>query len=340
MLTVKQGDLSVQAIEVFSDPTGIYRSFEAQSNDPSSPAADGPSTRSTAIRQGQQSRMQLTTEQIERLQNEKPAITAEEPTIQTTMNASSGSQWLALVMSSGRLQVSVGLKRGNITRREGDSRTQIRALPDLALVLESDGLNASEPSFADDYTAADIDDENSTGERDTVTQMLFANIGTTSPRPHLLALHTSGRLNIYEAIPRFTLDTASQSRRSLAVRFRKVHTQLLPSPLKPKLSYTLVPFANIEGHTGVFITGEKPFWILSSDAHPLKAYPLKQSAHAFGRTTHLGGTGEYFIRIEDVSSPSPRIGRWLAHQLGLIHLLPPSNTYHRLCHAVRPIRDA
>ena len=49
--------------------------------------------------------MQLTAQQIERLQNEKPAISAEEPSIQATMNASQGSQWLALVTNRGQLQV-------------------------------------------------------------------------------------------------------------------------------------------------------------------------------------------------------------------------------------------
>lgn len=63
----------------------------------------------------------------------------------------------------------------------------------------------------------------------------------------------------------------------------------------------MIPFNNIEGLTGVFITGDRPQWVVSSDAHVVKAYGLKQAAFAFGKTTHLGGTGEYFIRIEDGS---------------------------------------
>lgn len=170
----------------------------------------------------------------------------------------------------------------------------------------------SEPSFADDFTPKDstdgraMEDETADSDPDPIRQMIFTPVGTSSsPRPHLMAMHASGRLNIYEAMPRFTLDTASQSRRSLAVRFKRVFTHLLPMPVKTRIPYTIIPFANIEGHTGAFITGEKPQWILSSDAHPLKAYSLKQSAFAFSRTTHLGGTGEYFIRIEDVSCRCP-----------------------------------
>jgi len=167
-------------------------------------------------------------------------------------------------------------------------------------VLESEGLTASDTSFTDDYipNEATMEDDE---EQDPVKQMLFTPVGAASPRPHLLVFHHSGRLNIYEALPRFTLDTSSQTRKSLAIRFKRVYNQHLPIPVTSKLPYTLIPFSNLEGQSGAFVTGERPQWILSSDAHPLKAYGLKQSAFAFARTTHLGGTGEYFIKIEDVS---------------------------------------
>jgi cleavage and polyadenylation specificity factor subunit 1 len=80
-----------------------------------------------------------------------------------------------------------------------------------------------------------------------------------------------------------------------------VFTQLLPSTAASRLPYHIISFSNIEGLSGAFITGEKPHWVVSSDAHPLRTYGLKQAAMAFGRTTHLGGAGEFFVRIEDVS---------------------------------------
>lgn len=85
------------------------------------------------------------------------------------------------------------------------------------------------------------------------------------------------------------------------MRFRKVHTQLLPVSSTSKLPYTVVPFFDIEGHSGAFITGEKPFWIVADDSHSVRAYGLKQAAMAFGKTTHLGKKGDYYILIEDVS---------------------------------------
>nr|XP_018259229.1 protein CFT1 [Kwoniella dejecticola CBS 10117]OBR81387.1 protein CFT1 [Kwoniella dejecticola CBS 10117] len=237
--------------------------------------------RSDAIKQGQQSKMQLTQQQIKRLQEQEPAISVEEPSRENAMNASKGTQWLSLLTNRGELQ--------------------IRSLPDLKLVLQTDGLGSSAHTFTDDLVDGLLDtDENEV--EDPVKQMVFCPIGKSTVRPHLLALHESGRLNAYEAQPRFTVDSSTQTRRSLAVRFKKVHTQLLPiSGGSTKLPYTIIPFAQIEGITGAFITGEKPHWIIGSEAHPLRTYALKQAAMAFGKTTHLGGKGEYFIRIEDGS---------------------------------------
>ncbi|ORX39210.1 cleavage and polyadenylation specific protein [Kockovaella imperatae] len=237
-----------QGVEVFSDVSGIYRTFEAGASAPNRIRA---------------TRMQLTQQQIKELQQEKPAIAED-----SSMEQMKGTKWLASI---------------------ANGVVQIRSLPDLQVVLESEGVCNSEPSFTDDYTGTPSD------LPDTVRQFLFHPIGKENPRPHVTILFSSGKLNIYEAQPRFTVDSSLQSRRSLAVRFRRVHTQVLPP------TSTLVPFTNIEGYTGLFITGEKPHWVLSSDAHPIRSFGLKQAAVAFGKTTHLGGTGEYFMRIEDGS---------------------------------------
>ncbi|WVQ81298.1 protein CFT1 [Cryptococcus sp. DSM 104549] len=290
------GPLACQAIEVFSDATGIYRTFEparSSDTDPSQPTNFSSHTKPTPSRPAapragpsQTSRIQLTAQQIKRLQEQEPAISTDAPSVEATMNAARGSQWLALLTKRGEFQV--------------------RSLPDLAVVLQSEGPGMSAPSFTDDLGEArygEKDREEEEGEEgDDVRQMVFCPIGKGAVRPHLLVLHHSGRLNAYEAQPRFTVDASLHSRRSLAVRFRKVHTQLLPiSGGSTRLPYTIHPFNNVEGLTGAFITGEKPQWIISSEAHPLRAYALKQAAMAFGKTTHLGGKGEYFIRIEDGS---------------------------------------
>lgn len=85
------------------------------------------------------------------------------------------------------------------------------------------------------------------------------------------------------------------------MRFHKSLTQVLST----RLPISIHPFANLENHTGAFITGQGPCWILLSEAHPVRSYALKQAAMAFGRTTHLGNMGDYFIRIEDVRQLVP-----------------------------------
>lgn len=258
--------------EVFTDTTGVYRTFEATQQQK---AADVEKVKAAA--RNTKSRTQLTGEQIKRLQETKPALAVDVETAETAFNAARGSQWLAVLASTGELQ--------------------LRRLPDLALVLQSNGVSQSEASFTDDLA----NDSSPPVLDDPVIQMLFCPIGKRTVRPHLIVLHSSGRTNIYEAQPRFTLDAQHQSRQSLAVRFRKVFTQLFPVIAGSQLEYQFIPFADIEGLTGAFLKGERPQWIISSDAHPVRAYGLKQAAYAFGKTTHHGGRGEYFMRIEDGS---------------------------------------
>jgi hypothetical protein len=106
---------------VFTDNTGVYRSFEAQTQTESQPtsAVNGSTSRSNPLRQGQAAKIQLTADQVLRLQNEKPAISAEEPSIQNAMNASQGSHWLAVVTERGLLQVSLA---GSKTAWKADER--------------------------------------------------------------------------------------------------------------------------------------------------------------------------------------------------------------------------
>jgi cleavage and polyadenylation specificity factor subunit 1 len=98
---------------VFTDDSGIYRSFEAQTatDGHDTPATGGTNNRVTATRSNQQSKIQLTADQVLRLQNEKPAISTEEPSIQNAMNASQGSHRLAVVTERGLLQVCLQILR-------------------------------------------------------------------------------------------------------------------------------------------------------------------------------------------------------------------------------------
>ena len=88
--------------------------------------------------------------------------------MESTMNASRGTQWLAALTTSGELQ--------------------IRSLPDLGMVLQSRGLITSESSFTDDQVGDVIMEEE---EHDTVQQLVFTPIGKEHPRPHFLVRMTT-----------------------------------------------------------------------------------------------------------------------------------------------------
>ena len=91
-------DGSCQSAEVFTDVSGIYRTFEA---------SDGPNTS-----RSRGSRL-LTDQQIKQLQEDKPAITAEAPSMEQAMNSAKGTQWLAMLTDPGVLQVGLALVRTN-----------------------------------------------------------------------------------------------------------------------------------------------------------------------------------------------------------------------------------
>lgn len=124
--------------------------------------------------------MQLTDQQIKRLQEEKPAISLEEPGVEMTLNSGRGTHWLAVLTETGELQVRIC----DCYKGEGKlTTTQIRSLPDLAVVLQSGGVSASDASFTDDYVEGAVCGDD---EVDEVKQMLFLPIGTHDPRPHLI----------------------------------------------------------------------------------------------------------------------------------------------------------
>lgn len=93
-----------QAAEVFTDVSGLYRTFEATQKDEHEHGADGPQAAKTS-KPTQRTRAQLTGEQLKRLQAAKPAIASDSATTESAFNASRGTQWLATLASSGELQV-------------------------------------------------------------------------------------------------------------------------------------------------------------------------------------------------------------------------------------------
>jgi hypothetical protein len=116
--------------------------------------------------------------------------------------------------------------------------------------------------------------------------------------------HASGRLTVYEAQPRYTLDTADvAARRTLAVRFSKVVTHLLP---RPKLARRIIPFEDIAGQSGAALTGFSALWISGRDAKPVEVVPDSSPAYAFSPYRAEDGSSNFVTSTPEVREvPSP-----------------------------------
>ena len=99
-----QQEAVYQAVDIFTDTTGIYRTFEAQ--EPTSPTLRA--SRST-IPKNQAERSQASARQIERLREEKPAISMDSTSVERTLRSSAGNQWLATLSTQGELVVCSAL---------------------------------------------------------------------------------------------------------------------------------------------------------------------------------------------------------------------------------------
>ena len=105
---------------------------------------------------------------------------------------------------------------------------------------------------------------------------------------------------MYEAQPRFTLDTAdTAARRSLAVRFRKVLAQTLP---RPKLARRMVAFSN-KGQSGVALTGFSPLWIVGGDVQSVRAVTESVPVYSIA-PFHGEGVEGYIASTSSVSGRS------------------------------------
>ncbi len=106
-------------------------------------------------------------------------------------------------------------------------------------------------------------------------------------------------MTVYEAQPRFTLDTAdTAARRSLAVRFRKVLAQTLP---RPKLPRRMIAFDVRTGQSGVALTGFSPLWIVGEDLQSVRA--VTESAPVYALAPFRGGDVDgYIVSTSSVSA--------------------------------------
>ncbi|KAJ9105514.1 hypothetical protein QFC21_001885 [Naganishia friedmannii] len=148
---------------------------------------------------------------------------------------------------------------------------------EFELIFKSNGLNNADQALVDDGLDRNESDhmdrsngaETHSGEDDPlrIEQICISHIGNRdNVRPYLMVLYSTDMLLVYEAQPRFTLESdAKTPRRSLAVRFRKVITKILG---RPKLSRSIVP-AMLEDCKFACLTGSQPVLLIEDELEGL-----------------------------------------------------------------------
>jgi hypothetical protein len=98
------------AVCIISDESGVFRTFDPSTGKQTEPK----SAKSQMTNAKSGNRMQLTSEQLARLQEAKPSIsTTIENDLEATVGINRGSHWLCAVTKTGRLEVG----RYDVTRR-------------------------------------------------------------------------------------------------------------------------------------------------------------------------------------------------------------------------------
>ncbi|KAF9818061.1 hypothetical protein IEO21_03022 [Rhodonia placenta] len=224
-------------------------------------------------------------------------------TLQAVMNAGSKTQWLILCRPQGVVE--------------------IWTLPKLALAFSTALAATLEPVLTDSYDppalSLPLDPPRKPQELD-VEQIVIAPLGESSPCLHLMVFLRSGQLAIYEALPAPPPTEPLPEIRTctLQVKFVKVmsrafdiqHTEEVERSIlaeQKRISRLLIPFVTspAPGQTlsGVFFTGDRPCWILSTDKGGVKVFPSGHSVvHGFTATSMWGSKGDFLLNYEEGSA--------------------------------------
>lgn len=117
---------------------------------------------------------------------------------------------------------------------------------------------------------------------------LITNDPLTPARPTLLLLKF-----VRVASQAFDIQRPEETEKSILAEQRKISRQLLPFTTSPTPGTT---------HSGVFLTGDRPCWILSTDKGAIKILPSGHSVvHAFTACSVWESKGDFLLYSEEVS---------------------------------------
>ncbi|CCL98048.1 uncharacterized protein FIBRA_00042 [Fibroporia radiculosa] len=229
-------------------------------------------------------------------------------TLQSVMNAGNRTQWLILCRPQGVIE--------------------IWTLPKLGLAFSTTHAAGLESVLTDLYDPPALsvpqDPPRKPQELD-IEQLLVAPLGESSPRPHLMLFLRSGQLAVYEVhstpVPAEPLPAARSS--TLLVKFVKVlsrafniqHSDEVEKSVlaeQKRISHLLIPFATSpspgQTFSGVFLTGDRPSWLLCTDKGGVKVLPSGHSVvHAFTASSVWESKNDFLLYSEE----GPSLMEWL-----------------------------
>lgn len=125
----------------------------------------------------------------------------------------------------------------------------------------------------------------------------------------------NGSLAVYEGFPSISSASTSSSASTLGVRFVKVLTRKLSTTIvkrnkdpesKPLARREFVPFSDLGGYSGVFLTGEDPLWLLATDHGPTRLFDhAEKGVYAFSTLRLESDTSRYIMQSKLVCLEVP-----------------------------------
>ncbi|KAF9008327.1 CPSF A subunit region-domain-containing protein [Cyathus striatus] len=204
---------------------------------------------------------------------------------------------------------------------------EIWTLPKLALAFSTAGLTSLENVLTDSYDTPALslpqDPPRKPQELD-IEQILLAPIGESSPIPHLCVFMRSGQLTVYEALPAAKQPVPANTRVAfLKIKFVKTASRAFEIQRpeegersiiaeQKKIMRLFVPFVTSPApgvtYSGVFFTGDRPNWILSTDKSGMQIYPSGHAVvHAFTPCSLWESKGDFLLYTEE----GPSLLEWI-----------------------------
>ncbi|KAK7042372.1 protein CFT1 [Favolaschia claudopus] len=205
---------------------------------------------------------------------------------------------------------------------------EIWTLPKLTLVFSTNAFPNLQNVISDSHqppTPSPPEDPPRKPQDLDIEQVLVAPLGESSPKPHLFVFLRSGQLAIYEAVPLAASEERPAVLRASTVNIKFVKVLSTSFEIQrpdeadksiiaeqKRISRQFVPFHTSrpsgQSLSGVFFTGDRPSWIMSTNKSGAKLLPSGHSVvHAFTQCSLWESRGDFLLYSEE----GPSLLEWL-----------------------------